>query len=100
MMTLAELQSKAMRESVGLLGGGNNEPWFAAGNKEKRCKGEQCDPQKTGGFSLSGGARNGDFTQKTSRRRRWWTSIPKNRPAQVGMLNSCLGLRGGGEAVK
>ena len=36
-MTLAELQSKAMRESVGLLGGGNSEPWFAAGNKEKRC---------------------------------------------------------------
>ena len=43
--------------------------------RRRGAKGEQCDPQKTEGFSLSGGARNGDFTWKVHRSRRWQTHV-------------------------
>ena len=47
-----------------------------------------------------GGQGIATFIQKTSRPRRWWTSVPKYHLAWVWMLVSFIKHRGGGKEIK
>lgn len=75
--------------------GRNSEPWFAAAEQRRRgAKGDSVAFRRLEVFYMSGGARNGYFIQKTSRRKMVDKSAPKSSPAQGSEYHSRMGPRG------